>query len=135
MSFAKRCLSTLIDVKGKSQPRDFSLCPGIFTVPEQRILLATALQKLDALESRPFRRRRNAFIHGRAKETLEQSQDLQSLFVPDEYYQMEEVRFFHSVSRTYRPMVSRDTTTALSAISARCMSRLGRKTKSPDFPR
>lgn len=82
----------VVAVKGKSQPRDFSLHCNVFTVPEQRILLATALQKLDSLDSRPFRRRRNAFIHSRSKATLEQSQDIQGLFLPDEYYEMEEVR-------------------------------------------
>jgi len=91
---SKRYLSTLIDVKGKRPPRDFSLFRDIFTVPEQRILLATALQQLDSIESRHFRRRRQAFIHDRPKENPEQSQDLRGLFLPDEYYEMEEVHSF-----------------------------------------
>jgi alkylated DNA repair protein alkB family protein 7 len=93
---SKRYLSTLIDVKGKRPPRDFSLFRDIFTVPEQRILLATALQQLDSIESRHFRRRRQAFIHDRAKENPEQSQDLRELFLPDEYYEMKEVHSFIS---------------------------------------
>src|SRR5882762_8137995 len=90
----RRCLSALIDIKGKSQPRDFSLWPNIFTVPEQRILLAAALQKLDSVESRSFRRRREISTHA----TPEQS-NIQGLFLPDECYQMEEVCFFHFVPR------------------------------------
>ena len=96
---SKRCLCQLIDVKGKSQPQDFSLYRDIFTVAEQRILLATALQKLDSLESRAFRRRRDAFIRGLPKETLKQSQDPLDLFLPDEYYQMEEVCFCFVLQR------------------------------------
>jgi alkylated DNA repair protein alkB family protein 7 len=99
MSFAqisKKCLSTFIDVKGKSQPRDFSLCCDVFTLAEQRILLATALHKLDSLESKYFRRRREAFIRTRSKEFIEQFRDSshRDLFLPDEYYHMEEVSLF-----------------------------------------
>jgi alkylated DNA repair protein alkB homolog 7 len=99
MSFAhlsKRYLSTLIDVKGKSQPRDFSIFPDFFTLSEQRILLTTALHQLDSMESRLFRRRRDAFIRDRANGAMEQSQSLRDLFFPDEYYKMEEVRSFGS---------------------------------------
>jgi len=108
MSFThigKRCLSTLIDTKfkGTTEPRDFCLWRDIFTVPEQHILLATSLQKLDSLDSRPFRRRRNALVHGRVKETLDQSQNIQGLFLPDEYYQMEEGHY-DGVIHHYREM-------------------------------
>lgn len=84
-------MTSLIDVKGKYAPQDFTIFPGFFTLPEQRILLATALQKLDARESRQFRRRRQDFLRNKLENEPRISTDLGSLFLPDEYYQMEEV--------------------------------------------
>jgi len=53
-------------------------------------LLAAALETLDAVESRPLRRRRNAFRNETDMKTPGQSSTFQGLFLPDEYYQMEE---------------------------------------------
>lgn len=91
-----RALATLVDAKGRTPPRDFKILPGFFTLQEQRILLETALHKLDSTEGRQFRRRRTAFFQDRNKEMSDRSSDLQSLFAPDGYYQMEEV--YQSVS-------------------------------------
>jgi hypothetical protein len=133
---SKRCLCQLIDAEGKSQHRDFSLYRDVFTVAEQRILLATALQKLDSLESKAFRRRRDAFIHGLPKNTPKQSQDPLDLFLPDEYYQMEEVCFccfvLHVLSSN---SYFRVTTMASFIISARCMSLVGQNMAFLDFPK
>lgn len=85
----KRSLSTLIDAKGRSAPKDFSLFPNVFTMAQQRILLGMALEKLDAAESRQSRRRRNTFKQSMASSSLGDSPS--DLFLPDEWYQMEEV--------------------------------------------
>lgn len=73
-------------VEGKSHPRDFTIFPDFFDAREQRVLLSSALQKLDASESRPLRKRKT---HSSA----ESGDSIQRLFMPDEYYRFEEVIF------------------------------------------
>lgn len=93
----KRSFSTLIHANGKPSGkfhRDFNILPDVFTLSEQRILLAAALETLDSVESRPFRKRRNALRNETDMKTSGQSQTLLGLFLPDEYYQMEEAGFF-----------------------------------------
>jgi alkylated DNA repair protein alkB family protein 7 len=80
--------------------QDFSILPDVFTLSEQRTLLAAALETLDAVESRPLRRRRNAFRNETDMKTPGQSSTFQGLFLPDEYYQMEEARFFISLGNS-----------------------------------
>lgn len=75
---------------------DFKLWPAFLTEDEQAVLLKAALRKLDDNESRTMRRRRRDFLS-----SLESSMTgfsggtssfLTELFLPDEYYQFEEVR-------------------------------------------
>lgn len=101
MSFARvlrRPFSTctLIQVNGKPSSKfhqNFDLLPEVFTLSEQRILLAAALETLDSAESRLFRRRRNILKAKMDKKIPGQSLTLEGLFLPDECYQMEEACF------------------------------------------
>lgn len=91
LTTAGRWTRTLIDAKGRTPPRDFKIFPGYFTLLEQRVLLETALHKLDSTESRQFRRRKSIFFQNRDGKMSDRSSDLQDLFAPDDYYQMQEV--------------------------------------------
>lgn len=86
----RRSITTL--QKAIPDPRDFTFLPGFFSLAEQRVLLTAALQKLDALESIQNRRRRKALFRT-ARPTLlpNASNPLQDVFLPDEYYEFEEV--------------------------------------------
>lgn len=90
----KRSLSTLIDTKGRAPPKDFSLFTEVFSISEQRVLLAAALHKLDAAESSKSRRRRNDYIRSEASSPPRPggaSNTLNDIFLPDHCYQMEQV--------------------------------------------
>lgn len=73
---------------------DFSLWPTFLNEVEQGVLLKAALRKLDDNESRTMRRRRRDYLAGHP-ELASQSPDFGTpatkLFLPDEYYQFEEV--------------------------------------------
>ncbi|KAH7929799.1 hypothetical protein BV22DRAFT_1043721 [Leucogyrophana mollusca] len=101
--FLKRAFATLIDVKGHRLPKDFDLYPNFFTFSEQRILLTTALQKLDATESRRARKRRKEFQSSISPSSDLSSSSLQDLFLPDDYYAFEEGHY-DNVIRNYREM-------------------------------
>jgi alkylated DNA repair protein alkB family protein 7 len=65
-------------------PRDFQYFPEIFSLAEQKILLSAALKKLDATETRLFRKRKKALDAPRVQSSP------QDLFFPDDHYQFEE---------------------------------------------
>lgn len=100
----KRSLSTFIDTKGHAPPKDFSLFTDVFSIVEQRVLLAAALQKLDAAESSKSRRRRNAFIRSKASSPLGGALNtLNDIFLPDHCYQMEQGHY-DGVIHNFREM-------------------------------
>lgn len=89
-------------------PPDFQYFPDFFSIPEQRVLLAAALQKLDTAESRQFRRLRKAFLAAQTNSPVagdRHSPDhtLQAMFLPDEYYNFEEGHY-DGVIRRFREM-------------------------------
>jgi alkylated DNA repair protein alkB family protein 7 len=82
-------------VKGKFRPEDFTIVPDFLTLPEQRILLATSLQKLDSIDSRQFRRLRRTFL--RSRKISDPTCSVQDMFLPDQYYQFEEVNILMNI--------------------------------------
>ncbi|KAJ7090287.1 hypothetical protein B0H15DRAFT_257502 [Mycena belliarum] len=85
-------------------PRDFTFLPDFFSLAEQRILLAVALQKLDAMESIQNRRRRKAFLQtGRWASPPGAFGSIRDIFFPDEYYEFEEGHF-DGVIKHFREM-------------------------------
>jgi len=131
----KRPLSTSTNARGRCYPRDFTLLPDFLTLSEQKTLLATSLGILDSAESRQHRRWRRKL---EASRTPDNSSLIQSMFLPDEFYQFEEVRvvicafdYYHFLAAPWRreltPVITRDTTTVLFIISAKCMLLPGRK--------
>ncbi|KAJ7168209.1 hypothetical protein C8R43DRAFT_983525 [Mycena crocata] len=97
----RRCFATLQTVL---PPRDFTFLPGFFSLAEQRVLLATSLQKLDAMESIQSRRRRKTLLRaGWPTQLATESNPLQDSFLPDEYYEFEEGHF-DGVIKNYREM-------------------------------
>lgn len=118
----RRTLSTLIDTKGRLPPQDFALFPDFLSLREQRVLLFAALQQLDSAESRQFRRQRKALAASRPSHTG-CSLAVKNLFLPDEYYQFEQVRLVPITLREYTLItVPRGTMTKSSRTIARCMS-------------
>lgn len=69
-------------------PQDFQFFPEFLTGPEQHVLLSSALRKLDNMGSREARRKRK----GKAVYDGE-SPTVSDLFLPDEYYEFEQVNF------------------------------------------
>ncbi|KAJ7684654.1 hypothetical protein DFH06DRAFT_1156242 [Mycena polygramma] len=87
-------------------PRDFTFLPGFLSLAEQRVLLTTALQKLDAMESIQSRRRRKTLLRdGRPILSPTLSNPLQDIFLPDSggYYNFEEGHF-DGVIKHFREM-------------------------------
>lgn len=83
-----------VSLKADGYPRDFTFLPNFYSLPEQRILLSAALQRLDSLESRQYRRRRKEYL---CKNPQRDSQgtSIQDVFLPDESYCFEDVRHFY----------------------------------------
>ena len=69
---------------------DFALHLNVFNEEEQKILLAASLSKLDRAEDRHHRKRRKLFEATRA-EKLSEHLDVNSLFLPDQYYGFQKV--------------------------------------------
>ncbi|EED84165.1 predicted protein [Postia placenta Mad-698-R] len=89
-------------------PPDFHYFPDFFSIPEQRVLLAAALQKLDTAESRQFRRLRKVFLAAQTNSPVagdRHSPDhtVQAMFLPDECYNFEEGHY-DGVIRRFREM-------------------------------
>lgn len=82
------CPKRFITLKADGYPKDFVFLPNFFSLPEQRLLLSAALDKLDKMETRQYRRRRKNYISG---SPMTVSNDVQDVFLPDEYYCFEKV--------------------------------------------
>lgn len=76
-------------------PPDFQWFPDFFSLSEQRALLTAALRKLDASESRQLRRRHKEYALNAPKDD---ESSVQSLFLPDELYDFQEVRLPSHIS-------------------------------------
>lgn len=73
-------------------PADLQYFPDFFSIREQRALLDVALRKLDISERRSFRLRRKELMRTRPTSgTTDDRVSVQSLFLPDEYYDFQEV--------------------------------------------
>ncbi|KAH9951957.1 hypothetical protein B0H21DRAFT_715040 [Amylocystis lapponica] len=85
-------------------PRDFDLFIDFLSTTEQRILLTAALHKLDSTGSRDFRRRRRGFRPNQDVSSMQDSsRSIESLFLPDEYYEFEEGHY-DGVIKRFREM-------------------------------
>jgi hypothetical protein len=87
-------------------PPDFNLFPDIFTISEQKLLLSTCLQQLDVQESRLYRRRREKLSTshpGGNYDISNANSPVAALFLPDEYYDFQDVLpsfLIHQLSRS-----------------------------------
>lgn len=81
-----------LSTQTRALPEDFTFFHNVLSVPEQQILLAAALDNLDQKESARFRRKRKVF--GSRVSQLSNIDSVSSLFLPDEYYNFEEVRWY-----------------------------------------
>lgn len=79
-----------ISLKADNYPVDFSFYPEFFSAEEQRLLLTAALQKLDMIENRKIRRRQREFLASHSPSPLS---SIEGVFLPDDYYTFQEVRF------------------------------------------
>ncbi|KAF7353616.1 2OG-FeII-Oxy-2 domain-containing protein [Mycena venus] len=83
---------------------DFTFLPGFFSLAEQRVLLTTALRKLDAMESIQSRRRRKALLQtGLPTLPPTASNPLQDCFLHNDCYEFEEGHY-DGVIKLYREM-------------------------------
>lgn len=78
-----------------SLPADFTFIPDFLSLPEQKLLLRTALKQLDDKESRRSRLRRKGFVPSLSE------QNLDTIFLPDAFYEFEEGHF-DGVIRRFR---------------------------------
>ena len=83
-----RTLATLSSNRGLGE--DFALHLNVFNEEEQKILLAASLDKLNRAEDRHHRRRRKLF-EATCAEKLSERLDVNSLFLPDQYYGFQKV--------------------------------------------
>ncbi len=83
-----------VGLKADGYPRDFIFLPNFYSPSEQRILLSAALQRLDSLETRQYRRRRKEHL-SQSLQTDSKSTSIQDVFLPDEFYCFEDVRLFY----------------------------------------
>ena len=83
-----RALATLSSDHGLGD--DFALHLNVFNEEEQKILLAASLNKLDHAEDRHYRKRRKLFEATR-DEKLREHLEVNSLFLPDQYYGFQKV--------------------------------------------
>lgn len=120
--------------KADGYPLDFTFYPAFFSLPEQQLLLSTALEKLDMSEPRKVRRRQKEYITSRTARGPT-ANTVDDLFLPDEYYTFEEVRpkLSHADAAVCRhwifnPHLRRVTSTVSSDDIAKCTSLHGRRT-------
>jgi alkylated DNA repair protein alkB homolog 7 len=73
-----------------SYTRDFTLWPSFLSLSEQGVLLTAALQKLDFTDSTQTRRKRRKLC-GSTPALSVDTNSLQDLFFPEEYYDFEKV--------------------------------------------
>ncbi|CAL1704994.1 unnamed protein product [Somion occarium] len=99
----RRSLST-VTASGPTTPSEhFIFHPDFFSEREQKILLSASLEKLDAVESRDFRRRRKEYRSKHSAQGDLVALRLEDIFLPDEYYCFEEGHY-DGVIRNYREM-------------------------------
>ncbi|KAJ7261324.1 hypothetical protein B0H12DRAFT_347990 [Mycena haematopus] len=96
-------LKRAIEVGTSSFHRDFTFLPGFFSLAEQRVLLTTALRKLDAMESIQSRRRRKALKTSLPTLSPTASNPLQDCFLHDHCYEFEEGHY-DGVIKHFREM-------------------------------
>ena len=71
--------------------KDFYFASDFFNTAEQKILLKASLKNLDALGTRQMRRKRDA-ARQQMVDDMDDAVSIQHIFLPDEYYEFEEVR-------------------------------------------
>ncbi|KAF8228922.1 hypothetical protein L208DRAFT_217021 [Tricholoma matsutake] len=98
----QRTFSTLPNSDAVSYTRDFILWPTFLTLSEQRILLTTALRKLDSIDSTQTRRRRKVYGSSPVLSSVS-TKTLHELFFPDHYYDFQEGHY-DGVIRHFREM-------------------------------
>lgn len=86
-----RRLSRAAKIHSQSGEKHLKLLPDYFSVSEQRVLLEASLSVLDAKESRRSRKKRQLFLNSLYPK--ESKDNIESLFLPDEYYEFEEVGY------------------------------------------
>lgn len=116
-------LDMYVEPCGIELPADFHYYPKFLNGDEQRVLLLSALRKLDDSDSPASRRRRKQ----KHSDTAE-PQSLSHLFLPDNYYDFEEVvafifPFVHVQIKGFN--YSRDTTMVLSHSTEKPLSQRG----------
>jgi hypothetical protein len=106
-------------------PEGLQFWPDYFTVNEQKILLQASLHKLDNSESVRSRKRRRKYPKT-SPANLSEAADVQNIFLPDGYYEFQEV--WGSISQVNgENNIFRGITTELSAIIARCIWHHGQR--------
>jgi len=75
----------------KRFPQGVQFWPTYFNVDEQKILLQASLYKLDNSESIKGRKRRRMYLKTLPMDRPEPT-EIQNTFLPDEYYEFQEVR-------------------------------------------
>lgn len=66
---------------------DFEFHSAVFDLAEQKVLLQACLEKLDKTETRAYRKRRKQYLES----SRAASSSIDSLFLPDEYYDFQMV--------------------------------------------
>lgn len=88
-------VQTTVDRSPVALPEGFKFFPEFLSLTEQQILLSAALSKLDSFESRQTRKRRRDFLSNHLRE----SRTIEDVFLPDAYYNFEEVAQLSSSPR------------------------------------
>jgi hypothetical protein len=86
-----RSISATAGLKGRKFSQDFTFFPNYLTLAEQKILLTTSLGILDSAESRQHQRWRRKIQGSSETSRTDNTASIQSIFLPDELYQFEEV--------------------------------------------
>ncbi|KAH9838637.1 uncharacterized protein C8Q71DRAFT_821769 [Rhodofomes roseus] len=102
--YVSTATASLQQARQSGLPTDFQWFPNFFSTREQYALLDAALRKLDVTENRQFRRRRKELMKAHSSTPVADSgESVQSLFLPDEYYDFQEGHY-DGVIRRYREM-------------------------------
>lgn len=96
---------------GEQLPQDFTFLPQFLDAREQRVLLGACLAKLDAMESREFRKRRRLHLQqahaqsppDNASDGQTETDSVEGLFLPDAFYEFHQGHY-DGVIRNYREM-------------------------------
>ena len=77
-------------MSSKRFPQGVQFWPTYFDVDEQKVLLQASLYKLDNSESIKSRKRRRMYLKALPVNRPEPT-EIQNIFLPDEYYEFQEV--------------------------------------------